>query len=94
MSERWAVFAGPAWRSDQDSPDAHLVGLFPSLRNAQAAFARMIFRQLPIRHGRLRWRGTAPFGAAIVQIEQLRGHRRGVSAESRCASARHRTRSA
>ena len=76
MAGEWAVFAGPAWARDSDSPVAHLVGLFPSVREAYHAFDRVSFLRLPVRHGRLRWRGTAPFGAAIVQIEHLVAHHR------------------
>jgi len=76
MAEEWAVFAGPAWPPDQDSPIAHLVGLFPSVMEAHQAFDHVAFIPLPVRQGRLRWRGTAPFGAAIVQVEHLRAHNR------------------
>ncbi len=71
MAAEWAVFAGPAWPLDAESPGTHLVGLFPSAREAYHAFDHVSFLRLPFRHGRLRWRGTAPFGAAIVQIEHL-----------------------
>ena len=76
MTEEWAVFAGPAWPLDTDSPVVHLVGLFPSAREACHAFDRVSFLRLPSRHGRPRWRGTAPFGAAVVQIEHLMGPHR------------------
>ena len=69
--DEWAVFAGRAWPLEQDSPEPHLVGLFGCLLEARKAFAHVIFRQLPVRHGRSRWRGSAPFGATILQIEQL-----------------------
>ena len=80
MTAEWAVFAGPAWPPEQDSPEAHLVGLFSSLREAYEAFAHVSFVRLQLRRGRLRWRGAAPFGAAIVQIEHHTGHHRDVSA--------------
>ena len=80
MTAEWAVFAGPAWPPDQDCPETHLVGLFSSLREAYEAFAHVAFVQLRLRHGRLRWRGAAPFGATIVQIEHHTGHHRDVSA--------------
>jgi hypothetical protein len=70
----WAVFAGPAWPADQDSPETHLVGLFPTLMTALQAFGHVAFRPLPLRSGRSRWRGSAPFGATIVQIERLTSH--------------------
>ncbi len=71
MLDQWAVFAGPAWPAGHDSPEARLVGLFPTFLAAHQAFLHVSFRPLAPRHGRARWRGSAPFGAAIVQIERL-----------------------
>jgi len=68
---KWAVFAGRAWSADHESPETHLVGLFACLVEAHRAFDHVAFLPLPVRHGRSRWRGSAPFGTAIVQIEQL-----------------------
>ncbi len=71
MLDTWAVFAGPAWPAGHASPEAHLVGVFPSFLAAHQAFGQVIFRPLAPRHGHARWRGHAPFGASIVQIERL-----------------------
>jgi hypothetical protein len=60
------------------------VGLFAGLLEARKAFAHVAFRPLPVRHGRSRWRGAAPFGATILQIEQLEA--------GGCLLVRHRDR--
>lgn len=67
------VFAGRAWPVEEDSDGARLVGRFQSLVEAHRAFSSVRFVRLPAWHGRLRWRGTAPFGGMIVQIEREAG---------------------
>jgi hypothetical protein len=76
MVDTWAVFAGRPWPADQDSPEPHLVGVFARLLEVRRAFGHVAFLPLPVRHGRTRWRGSAPFGGAIVQIERLTAHGR------------------
>lgn len=70
MTTTFDVFAGRAWPVDEDSDTVHLVGRFPSLVEANRAFSHVRFLRLPPWHGRLRWRGDAPFDGMIVQIER------------------------
>lgn len=65
----FVVYAGRPWPSDENCPADRLVAHFESLDDAQQAFSHVTFRALPTLDGRARWRGPAPFGADIVQIE-------------------------
>ncbi|HSN43668.1 MAG TPA: hypothetical protein VLR88_06390 [Propionibacteriaceae bacterium] len=80
--EPFVVFAGRPWPTDQDCRAARLVAVFASFEDAQKAFSHVTFRRLPALDGRERWRGSAPFGDDIVQIE----HRISQGAETQMRS--------
>lgn len=70
MSIEFIVYAGRPWPLDADCDDIRVVGHFTSLAEVRAAFGGIDFTSLPVRHGRLRWRGWSPSAGRIVQVER------------------------
>ncbi|MDO5285562.1 MAG: hypothetical protein Q4G45_01900 [Actinomycetia bacterium] len=70
MLNVYVVYAGRPWPVDQESDVLRQVGRFSSLDEALSAFSGVEFHRLPVRDGRLRWRGWSPQSGLIIQIER------------------------
>lgn len=70
MTIEFIVYAGRPWPRDAVSDDVRVVGHFASLAEVRAAFGGIDFEALPVKHGRLRWRGWSPSAGRIVQVER------------------------